>query len=100
LAVLIHRQEHSVVVVSVLGNRPVDHVGSKALDSVRELVLHEVATGSCHQEMRPVGELYAVEVPVVLDDIKTILESGSVQKRVQSITASVQKMNFGGFHSN
>jgi hypothetical protein len=50
--------------------------------------------------MRPVGELYAVEVLVVLNDIKTILESGSVQKRVQSITASVQKMNFGALHNS
>ena len=63
-----------------------DHVGGESLDSVVELVFPESVGGSAHPVVWPAGVHLAVQMLVVLDRGKALLEDRSVEKWVQSVT--------------
>ena len=63
-----------------------DHVGGESLDSVVELVFPESLGGSTHPVVGPAGVHLTVQMLVVLNSGKALLEDRSVEKWVQSVT--------------
>ena len=59
-----------------------DHVGGESLDSVVELVFPESVGGSAHPVVGPAGVHLAMQMLVVLDRGKALLEDRSVEKWV------------------
>ena len=59
-----------------------DHVGGESLDSVVELVFPESVGSSAHPVVGPAGVHLTVQMLVVLNSGKALLEDGSVEKWV------------------
>lgn len=74
----------------VSGDVSVDKVCSEALNRVVELVAQNVSGKTLHREVRPVSNLDAVFVLVVLNDVEAILEFLSVKERVKGVATGAQ----------
>ena len=82
---LLKGQDRLLSEVIVLLNFTVDEVRSEAFNGVVELVFPEVSGCISHQKVGPASILLSMEVLIMLDISKTILQNSSVEKGVEGV---------------
>lgn len=87
VALLLQGHEAGLVHLAAVGEVSVDQVRKEALHSQVALVAHHVAAEARQSEVGPVGTLDTVHILVVLNSIKSVLESIGVEQGVQGVSA-------------
>ena len=93
---LLESWDSLLVHVDMVVDLTVGHVSGSTLDSEVDLVSPHVPSGVLHGVVRPAGVQMSIEVLVVLDIKKTLLQNGRVKKRVETVTGDIQGVDLSG----